>query len=152
VPALSLSVPGERPLAGARPEALRSSGRTALRQSWLDSDKCPASSPTPRRNRRSLCGRHTLSPRCSHLRRVFIHEDGCPRYEPAAGFPPALREGRLTFNAYGADRALVARERTESAAEVDGAIDRLLAVDGVDYVHVRSTSAGCFLCRLDRAA
>jgi hypothetical protein len=97
-------------------------------------------------------GGTTLSPRCSHLRRVFIHEDGCPRYEPAAGFPPALREGRLTFNGYGADRALVARERTESAAEVDGAIDRLLADDGVDYVHVRSTSAGCFLCRLDRAA
>ena len=46
-------------------------------------------------------------------------------------------------------RTLVARERTESAAEVDGAIDRLLADGGVDYVHVRSTSAGCFLCRLD---
>ena len=81
---------------------------------------------------------------------VFIHEDGCPRYHPAAGFPPALRESRLTFNAYGADRTLVARERTESAAEVDGAIDRLLADNAVDYVHVRSTSAGCFLCRLDR--
>ena len=57
------------------------------------------------------------------------------------------RLSRLTFNAYGADRTLVARERTESAAQVDGAIDRLLADDGVDYVHVRSTSAGCFLCR-----
>jgi hypothetical protein len=83
---------------------------------------------------------------------VFIHEDGCPRYDEAAGFPPALRDGRLTFNAYGADRTLVARERTESAAEVDAAIERLLDDGGVDYVHVRSTSAGCFLCRLDRAA
>ncbi len=35
-------------------------------------------------------------------------------------------------------------------AEVDGAIDRLIAEGGVDYVHVRSTSAGCFPCRLDR--
>jgi hypothetical protein len=83
---------------------------------------------------------------------VFIHEDGCPRYQAAAGFPPALRDSPLTFNAYGADRTLVARERTGSAAEVDAAIVRLLDDDGVDYVHVRSTRAGCYLCRLDRAA
>jgi hypothetical protein len=82
---------------------------------------------------------------------VFIHEEGCPRYEPAAGFPPALRDGWLTFNAYGADRTLVARERTEGGTEVDAAIDRLLDDDAVDYIHVRSTSAGCFLCRLDRS-
>jgi hypothetical protein len=83
---------------------------------------------------------------------VFIHEDGCPRYAAAAGFPPALRDARLTFNAYGPDRALVARERTEGAGEVDAAIDRLLDEPDVEYVHVRSTNAGCFLCRLERAA
>jgi len=83
---------------------------------------------------------------------VFIHEDECPGYRPDAGFPPALRDGRLTFNAYGPDRALVARERTEGAAEVEPAIERLLDDEAVDYVHVRSTSAGCFLCRLERAA
>jgi hypothetical protein len=83
---------------------------------------------------------------------VFIHEDGCPGYDAAAGFPPALRDGRLTFNAYGTDRTLVACERTEGAAEVDAAIDRLLDEPAVEYVHVRSTSAGCFLCRLERAA
>jgi hypothetical protein len=83
---------------------------------------------------------------------IFIHEDECPAYDADAGFPPALRGGRLTFNAYGADRALVARERTEGAGEVDAAIERLLEHDGVDYVHVRSTSAGCFLCRLERLA
>jgi hypothetical protein len=82
---------------------------------------------------------------------VFIHEDGCPHYDAAAGFPPALRDAPLTFNAYGADRALVARERTDGGAEVDAAIDRLLEEPGVEYVHVRSTRAGCFLCRLDPA-
>jgi hypothetical protein len=82
---------------------------------------------------------------------VFIHEDGCPRYDAAAGFPPALRDAPLTFNAYGADRVLVARERTESVAEVDAAIERLLDDAFVDCVHVCSTRAGCFLCRLDRA-
>ena len=83
---------------------------------------------------------------------IFIHEDECPGYDADAGFPPALRDAPLTFNAYGADRELVARERTEGAADVDAAIERLLADDGVDYVHVRSTTAGCFLCRLDRGA
>jgi hypothetical protein len=33
--------------------------------------------------------------------------------------------------------------------QVDGAIDRLLAEPDVEYVHVRSTRAGCFLCRLE---
>jgi Protein of unknown function (DUF1203) len=83
---------------------------------------------------------------------IFIHEDECRPYDAGAGFPPALRDAPLTFNAYGADRALVARERTEGAGEVDAAIGRLLGDDDVDYVHVRSTTAGCFLCRLDRTA
>jgi Protein of unknown function (DUF1203) len=82
---------------------------------------------------------------------VFIHEDECRPYDAGDGFPPALREGRLTLNAYGADRTLLARERTESAAQVDAAIERLLNDGCVDYVHVRSTTAGCFLCRLERA-
>jgi hypothetical protein len=82
---------------------------------------------------------------------IFIHEDGCPPYDAAHGFPPSLRDARLTFNAYGADRTLVARESTEGAAEVEPAIERLLDAPEVEYVHVRSTNAGCFLCRLDRA-
>jgi hypothetical protein len=81
---------------------------------------------------------------------VFIHEVGCSRYDSAAGFPPALRDAPLTFNAYGPDRTLVARERTAGASEVDAAMDRLLG-EPAEYVHVRSTRAGRFLCRLDRA-
>jgi Protein of unknown function (DUF1203) len=83
---------------------------------------------------------------------IFIHEDECRPYHAAAGLPPTLGDAPLTFNAYGADRTLVARERTEGAAAADAAIARLLDDGGVDYVHVRSTTAGCFLCRLERAA
>jgi hypothetical protein len=83
---------------------------------------------------------------------VFIHEAACARYDAAGGFPLSLRDAPLTFNAYGDDRTLVAREPTAVAAEVDGAIDRLLATPGVEYVHVRSTRAGCFLCRLEPVA
>jgi hypothetical protein len=82
---------------------------------------------------------------------IFIHEAGCTPYDATGGFPRSLRDARLTFNAYGADRTLVARERTEGAAEVEPAIDQLLDDPCVDYVHVRSTNAGCFLCRLDRS-
>jgi hypothetical protein len=82
---------------------------------------------------------------------VFIHEDECRPYDTGDGFPPALREGRLTFNAYGTDRTLLARERTEDAAAVDAAVQRLLDDPAIEYVHVRSTTAGCFLCRLERA-
>jgi hypothetical protein len=80
---------------------------------------------------------------------VFIHEDGCAPYDPGAGFPPSLRDAPLTLNAYGPDRTLVDRERTHGGEELEAAVDRLLDARRVDYIHVRSTRAGCFLCRLD---
>jgi hypothetical protein len=79
---------------------------------------------------------------------VFIHEAGCRPYAADAGFPPSLRDAPLMFKAYGADRRLLARERTHAAEEVDAAIDRLLDEPGVEHVHVRSTRAAS-LCRLD---
>lgn len=68
------------------------------------------------------------------------------------GLPARPARRAADVQRVGADRALVARERTAGAAEVEDAIDRLLDESAVGYVHVRSTSAGCFLCRLDRAA
>ncbi len=55
-----------------------------------------------------------------------------------------------TLNAYGNGRRLVAQEyvNESSASET---IERLLARPEVDYIHVRSTTAGCFTFRIERA-
>jgi hypothetical protein len=55
----------------------------------------------------------------------------------------------LTFEGYGADRWIVARERVTDG-EVETAIERLLADPEVQYIHVRNTEAGCFIARVER--
>ncbi len=79
---------------------------------------------------------------------IFIHKDACPSYK-AEGFPPELRDLKLTLEAYGPDRWIVARERVADG-EVDAAIERLLAREEVGYIHVRNTQAGCYIARVER--
>ena len=84
---------------------------------------------------------------------VFIHREGCRRFEEGA-FPPGLRHLPLTFEGYGRERLIVARERTTAAAgpeTVDAAIERLLAYPAIDYIHVRNSEAGCYIARIERA-
>ncbi|HWM92041.1 MAG TPA: DUF1203 domain-containing protein [Thermoanaerobaculia bacterium] len=80
---------------------------------------------------------------------VFIHREECPTYD-APAFPPQLRDLPLTFEGYGRDRWIVARERVADG-EVEPAIERLLAREDVEYVHVRNTEAGCFIALVGRA-
>jgi hypothetical protein len=80
---------------------------------------------------------------------VFIHEEPCARYSEDDGFPTDLRAHRLTFNAYGRGRHLRAQEYVEDG-RAEPVIERLLARDDVDYIHVRDTQAGCFDFRIER--
>jgi hypothetical protein len=79
---------------------------------------------------------------------VFIHREDCARWE-GDGFPPELRDLPLMLEGYAAGRLPVAREGV-SGGDVDGALARLLAHAGVDYVHVRNAEAGCFIARVER--
>lgn len=79
---------------------------------------------------------------------VFIHRETCPTYQ-GPGFPPELRDLPLTFEGYGRERWIVARERV-IGGQVEAALQRLLANDSVEYVHVRNTEAGCFIALVER--
>lgn len=79
---------------------------------------------------------------------VYVHADSCKRYPEDAGFPLAMRN-RRTLNAYGSGRRLVAQEYVDGG-DVDAKIERLFARRDVDYIHVRSTDAGCFTFRIER--
>jgi Protein of unknown function (DUF1203) len=81
---------------------------------------------------------------------VFIHREECPAWE-AETFPPTLRGLPMTFEGYGDDRWIVARERVANG-EVESAIEQLFAQPAVRYIHVRNTEAGCFIARVERAA
>jgi hypothetical protein len=81
---------------------------------------------------------------------IFIHSEECPVWD-AGTFPPTLRPLPLTFEGYGADRWIVARERVADG-EVEAAIERLFADVEVRYIHVRNTEAGCFIARVERVS
>jgi Protein of unknown function (DUF1203) len=81
---------------------------------------------------------------------VYVHTEACERYPEDAGFPAALRGSPRTLNAYRRGRRLVAQEYVEGT-NVDETVDRLLGRGDVDYIHVRSTTAGCYTFRIERA-
>jgi hypothetical protein len=80
---------------------------------------------------------------------VFVHHEDCPRYD-GESFPEELRPLPLTLEAYGRDRWILERERVADG-EVDGAVERLFAKPGVEYIHVRNSEAGCYIARIERA-
>src|SRR5262249_30720757 len=80
---------------------------------------------------------------------VFLHENSCESFASDQAFPETLRNLPLTFEGYGEDRWIVARERA-SEEGIEPAIDRLLANPIIKYVHVRNTEAGCFIARVER--
>jgi hypothetical protein len=80
---------------------------------------------------------------------VYVHAGACERYPEDGGFPAALRQSPRTLNAYGRGRRLLAQEYVEGE-NVDSTIERLLERAEVDYIHVRSTTAGCYTFRVER--
>lgn len=80
---------------------------------------------------------------------VYVHAESCERYAEH-GFPPELRDLKLTFEAVASGPRVVALERTAGGDHED-TIARLLDLPEVDFLNVRNTEAGCFVARLERA-
>jgi uncharacterized protein DUF1203 len=81
---------------------------------------------------------------------VYIHAERCERYPQDGGIPARLMTSPRTLNAYARGRRLVAQEYVESG-NAETTIERLFQRPDIDYVHVRSTTAGCYTFRLERA-
>lgn len=76
---------------------------------------------------------------------VFVHEDPCPPFS-AAHFPPELADLPLTLEAYAKGRELLRVRRVQGSVEAE--IAGLLAEPRTDYLHVRNSEAGCFVCEI----
>ena len=82
---------------------------------------------------------------------IFVHADSCPRYPDGAGFPEELRASPRTLEAYARGRQLLAKEYVTDG-KMEEAIAQLFAHPAADYIHVNSTTAGCFTFRVERQA
>ena len=80
---------------------------------------------------------------------VYLHAKNCGRYAEGHGFPEEYRGRLLTLEAYGAGRKRIAEVQVKNGEEESAAAE-LLAKPEVQYIHVRSTEAGCYLFRLER--
>ena len=82
---------------------------------------------------------------------IFVHAQSCPRYPDNAGFPDELRASPRTLEAYARGRQLLAKEYVTDG-KMEEAIEQLFAHPAADYIHVNSTTAGCFTFRVERQA
>jgi hypothetical protein len=80
---------------------------------------------------------------------IFIHEKHCERYLEDGGFPADMLSHRLTFNAYGHGRRLVAQSYVSNGL-IEPGLERLLRQRDVAYIHVRDTDAGCYDFSIER--
>jgi hypothetical protein len=80
---------------------------------------------------------------------VFIHAEPCERYSENAGFPDELRTSPRTLEGYARGRHLLAREYVTDG-KMERVIEQLFALPQTDYIHVNSTTAGCYTFRIER--
>jgi hypothetical protein len=81
---------------------------------------------------------------------VYIHAEKCELGDSHHSFPEEYRGRSLTLIAYGDDRKQLHEKRVIGGNE-DAEAEKLFADNAVRYIHVRSTDAGCYLFRLERA-
>jgi hypothetical protein len=81
---------------------------------------------------------------------VFVHAGPCPPYPATDRIPALVRDGVRAVRSYDAAHDLLEGDVAPGTA-IEPLIDRLLADERADYLHVYSATAGCFTCRVDRA-
>jgi hypothetical protein len=80
---------------------------------------------------------------------VYIHKNECAPFS-AGGFPPALVDLPLLFEAFGEESALLRREALKKES-VDAQIAEIFALPAVRYINLRNAEAGCFVARIERS-
>ena len=80
---------------------------------------------------------------------IYVRKGEAP-YDEVDRVPEQLRTRTLAARAFDQDGMMVGRELVEGT-ELEGAIERLLALPGAAYLHVHFAAPGCYAARVDRA-
>ena len=80
---------------------------------------------------------------------VYIHAEACDRYPENAGFPEELRGSPRTLEGYASRRRLLTQKYV-TGGKMERAIEEIFGCSDVDYIHVNSTTAGCYTFRIER--
>jgi len=82
---------------------------------------------------------------------VYIHSEPCERYRNSNEFPTELRGSPRTLMAYGNERRMIGETLVPANGDFDTVLANFASNSDVRYVHVRSTTAGCFTFLSERA-
>jgi hypothetical protein len=80
---------------------------------------------------------------------VFIHTEGCERYEETAGYPRQLLAYPVVMDGYDLEQRLLT-QRTAVGGNHEMVLREIFANSAVQYVLVRDHEAGCFDFRVER--
>lgn len=81
---------------------------------------------------------------------IFVHADGCPRYEPTDEMPWFIRERPVSVRAYDADDQMVYDVSDVAVGnDVEPLVERCLADGRTRYANIHTARFGCFLCRVE---
>ncbi len=85
---------------------------------------------------------------------IFLHADGCDRYDEDAGVPPMLLGWReILLRGYGDDdRIVYGTGKVAPTVAMADAAAAILGRPDVAYVHVRSATNNCYQCRIEKAS
>jgi hypothetical protein len=80
---------------------------------------------------------------------IYVRK-GETTYDAVDAIPEQLRRRTLAVRAFDKDGMMVERELVEGA-ELESAIERLLALPSAAYLHAHFAAPGCYAARIDRA-
>jgi hypothetical protein len=82
---------------------------------------------------------------------IFLHADGCPRYQDDGGVPAMLRSPQYLIRGYSdADRIVYGSGQIVPTEQIRDAAGKMFGDERISYVHVRSASNNCYQCRIDK--
>jgi hypothetical protein len=79
---------------------------------------------------------------------IFVHADGCERYQQEDQYPSEFQTGRV-FRAYNSRYDLIAAELPNGDSP-EAVIEKLMENPETTSVHVRSASHGCYTFKVER--
>ena len=79
---------------------------------------------------------------------IFVHADGCKRYDATSEYPAEFRSGRV-FRAYDKDFDMIDAQ-IANGSEPEALIEKLFENPETAFVQARSATRGCYTFRIER--
>lgn len=81
---------------------------------------------------------------------IFVRETAIQRREVVDAVPDYLARRLLSIRAYDRDGMMLEADVVDGT-ELTPMIEKMFAIDGVDYLHAHFARRGCYAARIDRA-